>query len=138
MTAPRRVARYCMVLAVATLYTVSQGQFGEAALPASSLQDLPPTHIARRLASGRPARPLLSQFTLGRLWLMRAVVEQAPLAQGCFAPSAWPQELPTYRPRRRQSKRQKKSRAQRKRWQRQHRARNKQKEYTLKGKNLPL
>ena len=122
MTHPRRVARYYMVLALATLYTVSQGEFGEAALPASSLEALPPTHIARRLASGRPSRPLLSQFTLGRLWLMRAVVEQEPLTQGRFAPSAWPQDLPTFR-RRRLSKRQKKSRAQRRRWQRKRRAR---------------
>jgi hypothetical protein len=137
MTDPRRVARYCMVLAVATLYTVSQGEFGEAALPASSLEDLPPTHIARRLASGRPSRPLLSQFTLGRLWLMRAVVEHEPLTRGRFVPSAWPQELPTFRPRRK-SKRQKKSRAQRKRWQRQHRARNKQEGKRDEFKNLPL
>jgi hypothetical protein len=138
MTDPRRVARYCMVLAVATLYTVSQGEFGEAAVPASSLEDLPPTHIARRLASGRPSRPLLSQFTLGRLWLMRAVVEQEPLTQGRFVPSAWPEDLPTYRHRRRQSKRQKKSRAQRKRWQQQHRARNKLNERNNAFKNLPL
>jgi hypothetical protein len=128
MTDPRRVARYCLVLAVATLYTVSQGECGEAAWPASSLEALPPTHSARRLASGRPSRPLLSQFTLGRLWLMRAVVEHEPLTRGRFAPTAWPQDLPTYRPRSHQSKRQKKSRAQRKRWQRQHRARNQQKE----------
>ncbi len=138
MTDPRRVTRYCLVLAVATLYTVSQGEFGEVALPASSLQDLPPTHIARRLASGRPARPLLRQFTLGRLWVMHAVVKQAPLTAGCLAPAAWPQDLPTYRPRRRQSKRQKKSLAQRKRWQRQHRARNKLQELTDEFKNLPL
>jgi len=137
MTDPPRVARYYLVLAVATLYTVSQGTFGEATRPSSSLADLPSTHIARRLARGRPARPLLSQFTLGRLWLMREVVEQEPLSRGHFAPSLWPQDLPLYRPRPRQSKRQKKSRAQRKRWQRQHRAR-KQQKTCQEGKNLPL
>lgn len=138
MTDPQRVARYCLVLAVATLYTVSQGEFGQAALPASSLQDLPPTHSARRLARGHPTRPLLSQFTLGRLWLMRAVVEHEPLVQGRFGLTAWPQDLPTYRPRAHQSRRQKKSRAQRKRWQRKHRARNKHKEHSDKIKNLPV
>jgi hypothetical protein len=123
---------------VATLSTVSQSEFGEAALPARSLEDLPPRQSARRLASGRSPRPLLSQFTLGRLWLLRALVEQAPLTQGRFAPAAWPQDLPIYRPRRHQSKRQKKSRAQRKRGQRLHRARTKQKEHNHDSKNLPV
>lgn len=124
MTDPHRAERYWIVMAVTTLWTVSMGQQGEAALPASSLQDLPPTHVARRQAKGGPHRALLSQFTLGRLLLMRAMVRQEPVAAGHFAPAAWPQDLPTFR-RRRQSKRQKQSRAQRKRWQRQHRARKK-------------
>lgn len=138
MTDPRRVERYCLVMAVATLCTVSQGEFGEAVLPASSLEDLPPTHIARRLAKGRPRRPLLSQFTWGRLWLMRAMVEQELLTPGHFAPAPWPQDLPTFPHRRRTSKRQKKSRAQCKRWQQQHRTRKKQKGHHNEVKNLPL
>ena len=125
MTDPRRVERYWMVMAVATLWTVSMGGQGEAALPASSLEDLPPKHIARRLATGRPRPAVLSQFTWGRLWLLRAMLEQEPLGAGYFAYAAWPQDLPTLR-RRRKSKRHKKSREQRKRWQRQYRARHKQ------------
>jgi hypothetical protein len=126
------------VMAVATLYTVSQGELGEAALPASSLEDLPSTHIARRLAKGRARRPLLSQFTWGRLWLMRAIVEQELLTRGQSVPAPWPQDLPTFPQRRRASKRQKKSRAQRKRWQQQHRTRKKQKGHHNEVKNLPL
>ncbi len=93
MTDPRRVERYCLVMAVATLDTVSQGEFGEAELADSHLEALPPTHIARRQAKGRPRRALLSQFTLGRLWLMRTIVEQEPLQVGSFAPSRFPAGL---------------------------------------------
>ena len=138
MTDPRRVERYCLVMAIATLYTVSQGKFGEAELAASSLEALPPTHIAHRQAKGRPSRALLSQFTLGRLWLMRAIVEHEPLQVGHFAPSPWPQDLPTFPHRRRRPKQQKKSRAQRRRWQQRHRARQKQGGQKKAGKNLPL
>src|SRR5258708_251860 len=101
MTDPRRVERYCLVMAVATLYTISQGEFGEAELADSHLEALPPTHIARRQAKGRQRRALLTQFTLGRLWLMRTIVEQEPLQVGSFAPSPWPQDLPTFPQRRR-------------------------------------
>ena len=113
------------------------GQQGEAALPASSLESLPPTHVARRQANGRPRPAQLSQFTLGRLWLMRTIVEREPFVQGRFAPTPWPQELPTLR-RQRTRTQQKKSRAQRKRWQRQHRARQKQEAQSHELKNLPM
>jgi hypothetical protein len=52
MTEPQRVERYWVVMVVALLWTVSVGECGEQALPASSLEDLPPTHIARRRATG--------------------------------------------------------------------------------------
>ena len=126
MSDPRRVERYCLVMAVATLYTVSQGTFGEAELDTSRLEALPPTHIARREAKGCPRPAPLSQLTLGRLWLMRIMIEQEPLPVGHFAPAPWPQELPVFPHRRHRPKRHKKSRAQRRRWQQQHRARQKQ------------
>lgn len=138
MTDPRRVERYWLVMALTTLWTVSMGQQGEAALPVSSLQDLPLTHIARQQFKGRPQRALLSQFTLGRLWLMRTMVEHEPLSIGFFAPSPWPQDLPTFPHRRRKPRQQKKSRAQRKRWQQRYRTRNKQKGQHAALKNLPL
>ncbi len=138
MTDPRRVERYCLVMAVASLYTVSQGQFVQEELAASDLQALPATHIARREAKGRPRPAPVSQFTLGRLWLMRSIVEQEPLRAGHFTPAPWPQDLPTFPHRRRKAKQQKKSRAQRRRWQKQHRARQKQEAQKKAGKNLPL
>jgi hypothetical protein len=138
MTDPRRVERYYLVMAVATLYTVSQGEFGEAELTASSLEALPPTHIARQQAKGRSPRALLSQFTLGRLWLMRAMVEQEPLQAGHFVPSPWPQDLPTFPHRPRRRKQQKKSRGHRRRWQQQHRARQKLVGQKEASKNLPM
>ena len=138
MTDPRRVERYCLVMAVATLYTVSQGQFGQAELATGRLQALPPTHIARQLAKGRSRPAQLSQFTLGRLWLLRTIVEQEALQAGHLAPAPWPQDLPTFPHRRRKAKHHKKSRAQRRRWQKQHRARQKQEAQKKAGKNLPL
>lgn len=56
MTDPARAARFWLALAVATLWVVSVGGEADANLPASSLDNLPPTHIARRLKS-HPAQP---------------------------------------------------------------------------------
>jgi DDE family transposase len=125
MTQPQRVERYWLVLVVALLWAVSMGQYGEQALPTSSLEHLPPTHVARRTATGRVQPAALSQLTLGRLWLLRIMIQAEAIPGGHFAPLPWPQHLPTPQ-RRRKRQGQKKSQAQRRRWQRQRRARNKQ------------
>jgi hypothetical protein len=132
MTNPQRVERYWLVMVVALLWTVSVGEYGEQALPASSLEDLPPTHVARQRATGRVQPTSLSQFTLGRLWLLRVMVQGEAIPYGHFAPVPWPHCLPTPQ-RRRKPKHHKKSQAQRRRWQRQRRARDK-----AGKKNLPL
>ena len=132
MTQPQRVERYWVVMVVTILWTVSVGEYGEQALPASSLEQLPPTHVARRKATGRPQPASLSQFTLGRLWLLRAMMQGEAIPRGHFVPAPWPDHLPTPQ-RRRKPKHHKKSQAQRRRWQRQRRARNK-----AGKKNLPL
>jgi hypothetical protein len=52
-----------------------------------------------QMTDPRPAQ--VSPFTLGRLWLMRSIVEQEPLGAGHLTPSPWPQDLPTFPHRRR-------------------------------------
>lgn len=67
MTDPERAARMWLVLAVAQLYSVSLGSQVEADTPAPQAEALPPTHLARRTATGRPPPRRLSLATLGRL-----------------------------------------------------------------------
>jgi hypothetical protein len=67
MTNPERAARLWLVLAIAQLYSVSLGSQVEAATPPPQPSALPPTHIARRTAKGRPQPRRLSLATLGRL-----------------------------------------------------------------------
>lgn len=67
MTDPERAARMWLVLAVAQLYSVSLGSQVEADTTAAQPEALPPTHIARRRATGQPQPRRLSLATLGRL-----------------------------------------------------------------------
>lgn len=53
MTHLHRAERLCLVMTVATLWLVSVAGQVERALPASSLDALPPTHVARQRATGR-------------------------------------------------------------------------------------
>jgi hypothetical protein len=78
MTNPERAARLWLVLAIAQLYSVSLGSQVEAATPPPHLEALPPTHIARRTAKGRPQPRRLSLATLGRLaHLARLILNKA-------------------------------------------------------------
>jgi hypothetical protein len=74
MTHPGRVSRLWLVLAVAQLYRVSLGSQVEADQPAPEPQALPPTHIARRTATGTPAPRRLSLATLGWLANLAALI----------------------------------------------------------------
>lgn len=67
MTDPARAARMWLVLAVAQLYSGSLGSQVEADTPAPQPEALPPTHTARRTATGRPPPRRLSLVTVGRL-----------------------------------------------------------------------
>ena len=81
MTHPERAARMWLVLAVAQLYSVSLGSQVEADTPPPQLEALPPTHIARRTATGQPQPRRLSLATLGRLaHLARLILNK------CIAP----------------------------------------------------
>jgi hypothetical protein len=90
MRDPERAARFWLVLAVATLWAVSVGGAAEVSLPASSLQDLPPSHVARRRASGRPAPRLLSCFRRGVLVLVTAAASGLAPPTARLLPQPWP------------------------------------------------
>ncbi len=101
MTDPARAERLWLVIAVATLWTVSVGCQAEAQLPAAVLADLPAGHVARRRATGRPAGRELSCFRRGRLVLVAALCSGQELPLGRLVPEPWPKSLDTliWRPR---------------------------------------
>jgi hypothetical protein len=89
MTDPQRATRLWLAIAVATLWVVSVGGEAEDSLPASSFDDLPPSHIARRTT--QRARPrLLACFHRGILTILAALLNARPLPLGYFLPMPWP------------------------------------------------
>jgi hypothetical protein len=94
MEDPSRAARFWLALAVATLWVVIIGGEADANLPASNLEQLPPTHIARR-SKFRTSKPrLLSCFTRGIIKINNALTKQKPIPIAVFIPEPWP--LKTY------------------------------------------
>jgi hypothetical protein len=92
MSDPARAARLWLALAVATFWVVCVGGEADANLPASSLDLLPPTHVARRTKS-HPSQPrLLSCFTRGLILILSALIHQHPIPLGIFVPEPWPLE----------------------------------------------
>ncbi len=94
MTDPARATRLWLAIAVATLWVVSVGGEADAALPVSSLEDLPELHIARRRATGRTQPRLVSCFRGGLLLILVALLQGQPLPLGRFLPEPWPTEPP--------------------------------------------
>ncbi len=90
MTNPARATRFWLALAVATLWAVSVGGEADASLPASSLAELPPTHIARRLFKGRPHTRQLTCFRQGLIAILASLFNHTPLPLGSFHPEPWP------------------------------------------------
>ena len=91
MTDPERISRLWLVLAIALLYTISLGSQVEAQQPASQLSELPPTHMARRLATGRPRPRCLSLVTQGWLANLVQLIRQTTRPDIRFAlPNPWP------------------------------------------------
>lgn len=90
MTDPARVARFWLVLAVATLWVVSVGSAAEDTLPRSHLEALPATHVARRHASGRTPPRQLSCFRRGMTVIVQALLRGQALPLGSFSPAPWP------------------------------------------------
>ena len=97
MTDPARAERMWLHIALATLWVVSVGGEADATLPASSLDVLPETHIARK-RGGKHARPrMISCFRRGMLIILAALVRGDPLPLGKFIPEPWPEEPPMVR-----------------------------------------
>jgi len=94
MTDPERVSRLWLVLAVALLYSVSLGSQAEAEPPANLLAELPPTHVARRTATGRTQPRRLSLVTQGYLdFLVRLIRNQHLPAVRFQLSNLWPAHL---------------------------------------------
>jgi len=86
MTDPTRAARFWLALAVATFWVVSVGGEADANLPASSLDNLPSTHIARRLKS-RSAQPRqFSCFIRGLDCILADLIAQRPIPFAILSP----------------------------------------------------
>jgi len=90
MQDPQRASRLWLAMAVATLWVVQVGGEADQALPASSFEALPPTHIARRLAKAKSRPRLRSCFCRGLDVILAALICQDPLPLGRFYPEPWP------------------------------------------------
>jgi hypothetical protein len=90
MTDPARASRLWLAMAIATLWLVSIGGAAETALPASSLDALPATHVARRCRPRGSQPRLLSCFARGMITLVVALIRQAGLPASAFIPEPWP------------------------------------------------
>jgi hypothetical protein len=94
MADPVRVARHWLAIAVATLWAVSLGGEADATLPASSFEELPKTHIARRLLKNTHSNRILSCFRRGTIVIVCQIVQglYEPFAR--FYPEPWPMAPP--------------------------------------------
>lgn len=116
MTHPSRAERLCLVMTVATLWLMSMAGQATSTLPVSSLDTLPPSHVARQQAKGGNRRRELSCVTVGLLWLMHILVTGEPLSSGAFDPEPWPEAFPQPRQRIASRPKRKKPKAQKRRW----------------------
>jgi hypothetical protein len=97
MTDPARATRLWLVLAVALLHSLHYGSAVEQQTPAPRLADLPPTHIARRTATGHARPRRLSLVRQGRLaWLAAQLRHPSTGVLGTLPPNPWPATLKTY------------------------------------------
>jgi hypothetical protein len=90
MVDPQRAERLWLAIAVATLWAVSVGGEVDATLPASSLEALPQTHIARRTATKRSRPRMLSCFARGIITIVGRLIHGDGLVLGRFVPEPWP------------------------------------------------
>ncbi len=90
MVDPERAERLWLAIAVATLWAVSVGGEADANLPASSLEALPQTHVARRTATQRSRPRMLSCFARGIVTIVGKLIRGDGLVLGRFVPEPWP------------------------------------------------
>ncbi|HBY98367.1 MAG TPA: hypothetical protein DEP84_31230 [Chloroflexi bacterium] len=93
MEDPARAERLWFAIAVATLWVVALGGETETSLTPSSLDDLPPRHVARTRSTRRSRPRLLSCFRAGLLRLLAHLLLGQPLTQARFVPEPWPTAL---------------------------------------------
>ncbi|GMV67552.1 MAG: hypothetical protein AMXMBFR75_33420 [Candidatus Hinthialibacteria bacterium] len=92
ITDPQRASRLWLAIAIATLWVVSVGGEAEDALPASTFDALPLTHIARRRTTKRSRPRLLSCFRRGLTFILASLIAGRPLPLGRFVPQPWPSQ----------------------------------------------
>jgi hypothetical protein len=90
MVDPERAERLWLAIAVATLWAVSVGGEVDATLPASTLEALPQTHVARRTATQRSRPRMLSCFARGIVTIVGMLIRGDGLVVGRFIPEPWP------------------------------------------------
>lgn len=93
MTDPKRAERHWLALALATLWVVSVGGQADGTLSASSFEQLPDTHVARRHSPNSEPPRLLSCFRRGFLVILSALLNHLPLPMGSFFPDSWPSSI---------------------------------------------
>ena len=118
MLEPERAERLWLALAVSTLWVVGVGCQAEVTLAPKQLDQLPPTHIARKTAGSGTKGPRgreLSCVTRGRLCLLASVWLGEAWPEAALWPEAWPQQFPLARqqPLAKEQKRQKQRERQR-------------------------
>lgn len=91
ITDPKRAERQWLAIAVATLWAVTVGGEADATLPASSFDELPENHIARKTKKPKtlPQRKL-SCCRRGLIVLLAALITRVELPMGRFYPEPWP------------------------------------------------
>jgi hypothetical protein len=100
-----RMQRYILVMAVSTLWQISQAPDAEEAIPPTHLERLPEKHPARKVATGRKPPRELSCLSLGNLWMLFMAIFDCWQMQGRFPDFAWPTHLPAARRKRGPNKR---------------------------------
>ena len=90
MADPQRATRFWLAIAVATLWVLSVGGQADANLPASSLDALPPIHIARHRTPRKALPRLLSCFQRGLMIILTSLIAHRPCPFGRFIPEPWP------------------------------------------------
>jgi hypothetical protein len=90
MVDPERATRFWLAIAVATLWVLSVGGEADANIPASTFDDLPENHIARRRSPKNSYVRLLSCFHRGIMIIITSLIAQRQLPLGKFIPEPWP------------------------------------------------
>jgi len=89
MTDPARAERLWLAMAVARLWVVSVGGAADARLPASTLETVPPTHVARRQARQQKRGRVVSCFRRGSVLIEATLLLGRALPLGRFLPEPW-------------------------------------------------